>query len=62
MKLYQDQTDLVKAHDSSGLSWISRVAKALLPSLMLFLQSMGPLGLSEDEVAILLNVRETYTY
>lgn len=60
MKLYQDQTDL-KAHDSSRLSWISRVAKALLPNLMLCLQSMGPLGLSKDEVAILLNVRETYT-
>lgn len=61
MKLYQDQTDLAKACNSSRLIWISRVAKALPPNLMLFLQSMGPLGLSKDEVAIILNVRETYT-
>lgn len=58
---YQDQTDLAKGHNSSRLSWISRVAKALLPNFMLFLQSMGPLGLSKDVVVILFNVRETYT-
>lgn len=61
MKLYQNQTDLAKAHNSSRLSWISSVAKALLPNFMLYLQNMGPLGLSEDEVAILFNVRGTYT-
>lgn len=60
MEFYQDQTDLAKAHNLSRLSWISRVAKALLPNFMLFLRSTGPLGLSEDEVDILFNVKETY--
>lgn len=59
VKLYQDQTDLARARNSARLRWISGVAKALLlPNFMLFLQHMGPLGLSKEDVAVLFNVRE----